>query len=190
VDGDIEVNDPSPVVTDDDQAVEQPELAVATTNMSTATVLLVVAQEAAPGRRGPGPQGLYCRRWLVTTMPSEQFAVWGTPEGWPRLFGGSEHGFLGTSWAVPDGRILISTANRNGSPCDAIDHRGRLDQTMAQGLWPNPIKPSVGRRRTVSESWALTPQDQQLVPKSDEPGSSEARPRSRKESRKPEPKEW
>jgi hypothetical protein len=36
--GDIEVNDPSAVVAEDDHGVEQANVAVATTNMSTATV--------------------------------------------------------------------------------------------------------------------------------------------------------
>ena len=51
--GDIEVNDPSAVVTDDDQAVEQPERRGRNDeHVDSNGVAHVVAQEAAPGRGG------------------------------------------------------------------------------------------------------------------------------------------
>ena len=57
--GDIEVNDPSAVVTDDDQAVEQPERRGRNDeHVDGHGVAHVIAQEAAPGRGGDlGPPG-------------------------------------------------------------------------------------------------------------------------------------
>ena len=57
--GDIEVNDPSAVMTDDDQAVEQPERRGRNDeHVDGHGVAHVIAQEAAPGRGGDlGPPG-------------------------------------------------------------------------------------------------------------------------------------
>jgi hypothetical protein len=90
--GDIEVNDPSAVVTDDDQAVEQPERRGRNDeHVDGHGVAHVVAQEAAPGRGGDlGPPGYVSADGGLAHNDTEleQFAVDAgrAPEGIGRAY--------------------------------------------------------------------------------------------------------
>jgi hypothetical protein len=126
--GDIEENDPSAVMTDDDQAVEQPERRGRNDeHVDGHGVAHVIAQEAAPGRGGdPGPPGYVSADSGLADLDAEleQLAVDGGERlkaGLPGSSGGSNHGSRGSFWAVPGGVIAI--ANRVESLCDATESR-------------------------------------------------------------------
>src|ERR1700704_2095453 len=88
----------------------------------------VVAQEAAPGRGGDlgSPRHVSADGRLADhDAELEQFAVDSgrTPEDWRCSFDRSDCGPPCRSWAVPDSRTVIATANRVGSPYDATGSR-------------------------------------------------------------------
>jgi hypothetical protein len=97
---------------------------VATTNMSIAAMSgrwlrrkLRQVGEGTLGRHGIHRPTV---AWLIL-MPSLSSSPWmrGAPHnGLALLMRRIKHAFLCRFWAVPDG--VIATANRAGSPCDAI----------------------------------------------------------------------
>ena len=126
--GDLEVNNPFAVEAEHNQGVEEPNVAVATTNMSIAAMsgrwLRRKVRQVGEGTLGR--HGIHRRTvaWLILMPRLEQFPV---DAGHPPQRVGFAHGrindgFLCRSWVVPD-EGGIATANRAGSPCDAIGPR-------------------------------------------------------------------
>ena len=126
--GDIEMDDSSSVMSEDDQGVEKPKRRGRNNeHVDRRNVGQVVMQKATPGGGGDfgPPRQVSADRGLADLDAElEQFAVdaGGRPRAdWPGSSGGSDHGSRCSSWAVPDG--VTATASRAGSLCDATGPR-------------------------------------------------------------------